>query len=146
MNIYVVISSLNYGGAEKQIIIDANLLSKYHNVTIIAFSDGPQRANIQNSVSLIILEKKDYLTMAIVLARMSKKNNVGMIIGALFAPINIASMAGAISGTPVIWVFHSRELHLPLRSKLLYWLNSRVVRVKKILFVSQELKADCSII
>jgi glycosyltransferase involved in cell wall biosynthesis len=142
MNIYVLISSLNYSGAEKQMIIDANLLSKSHNVTILTFSDGPQRANVLNSVKLIILEKRNYFASAIKLARMVRLNKVDIIISALFASINISSMASAITHIPVIWIFHSRELHLPLRSKILYWLNSRVAGVKKILFVSQELKTD----
>ena len=46
-----IISSLSFGGAEKQAVMDANLLSKDNIVYLVTFFDGPQLKLINEKVN-----------------------------------------------------------------------------------------------
>lgn len=56
MNILILISSLEVGGAEKQAVIDANMLSEKNNKVTIAFSkDGPLSKLLNDNINQVKL-------------------------------------------------------------------------------------------
>jgi hypothetical protein len=65
MTIAYFISSLYYGGAEKQTILDANMMAQENMVFLLFFTDGPQKEIIDNRVKLIHFKKQNYLITAI---------------------------------------------------------------------------------
>jgi L-malate glycosyltransferase len=140
MNILIFISSLSFGGAEKQAVADANLLCKHNKVLLISFTDGPLIKQLNEKVTHLYLKKENYIKTARRLARLVKKNGIQIIHSSLFAPMTIAALAGFFFKTPVIWHFHSHEYDIPLRSRLSFRLLQRLPWVKKILFVNSELK------
>jgi len=140
MNILFLISTLNFGGAEKQAVADANLLCKKHEVLLISFTGGPLKEQLNEKVTHLCLKKGNYIKTAYRLARLVKKNKIQIIHSSLFASMNIAALSGFFARVNVIWSFHSHEYDIPLKSKLSYRMFSRLPWVKKIIFVSVELK------
>ena len=57
MNVLILISSLSFGGAEKQAVIDANLLSEGHTVFLGTFKDGPLKGQLRSDVKHILIKK-----------------------------------------------------------------------------------------
>ncbi|RJQ27645.1 glycosyltransferase [Candidatus Parcubacteria bacterium] len=140
MNILFVISSLNYGGAEKQTVIDANLLSSSNNVFLIAFNDGPQKEQLKEKVHYIQLSKNGYIQTAKKLADICRKNSIKVIHTSLFAPSIISAISTIYYKTNLVWYFHSHEYDIPTYSKVAFVFFARFNTVKKIFFVSLELR------
>ncbi|MFW5983569.1 MAG: glycosyltransferase family 4 protein [bacterium] len=141
MNILIVVSSLSYGGAEKQAVSDANWLSDKHNVTLATFAGGPQKELLNERVNYLEMKKNGYLKTAGALAKYIQKEKIDVVYASLFAPMIISALSTFWHGGKVIWAFHSHEYDIPLKSKLSFALLSRLPRVKKIVFVSKELKS-----
>lgn len=139
MNILILVSSLNFGGAEKQAVIDANLLSDKYNVFIMAFEDGPLRSILNENVTCVVLQKAGYISTAKKLSKFLRDNNIELIHSSLFAPMIISSIAGTLANVPVYWHFHSHEYDIPLHSKLAFIVAARFPAIKKISFVNREL-------
>jgi len=140
MKILYLISSLHYGGAEKQTIIDANLMSYNNEVFLGYFNDGPQKKIINSKVKIIKFNKTNYLFTALELAKFVKKNKIDIIHASLFAPMIISSLSTLFFSVKIIWHFHSHEYDVPWYSKSALMICARMLNVKKILFVSNELK------
>ena len=140
MNILFLISTLNFGGAEKQAVGDANMLCKQNKVLLTSFTCGPLKEQIDRKVTYLKTKKRNYIITAYRIARLIKKNKIQIIHSSLFAPMNIAALAGFFAKVNVIWSFHSHEYDIPLKSKFSYRIFSRLPWVKKILFVNTELK------
>lgn len=139
MNVLILISSIGYGGAEKQAILDANLLAKEHNVYLAYFFEGGLKELISPEVTLINIKKTGYIHSIFKLMHFIKKNKIQIIHASLFFAIFIASIANSFKQTKVIWHIHSHEYGLPFRSRISYQLLARKRSVKKILFVNHEL-------
>jgi glycosyltransferase involved in cell wall biosynthesis len=138
-SILFFISSLSFGGAEKQTVMDANLLSKDNNVYLVTFFDGPQLKLLNEKVNYIKLNKRGYLQTARQLAVICKENKIYIIHASLFAACTISALSSLISKIPVIWHFHSHEYDIPQKSCLAFRLLAKLPSVKKILFVNHEL-------
>lgn len=150
MNISFFVSSLSFGGAEKQAIADANLLSKagsptLGHVVLLSFRRGDLTALIQDKVKYIQVKKQNYAASAWHLAGLIKKENIDIIHASLFAPMVISALASLIVPVKVVWHFHSHEYDIPLRSRLAFRWLARLPRVRKILFVNHELMEHFSI-
>lgn len=141
MNILILVSSLSFGGAEKQAVIDANLLSSENNVYLVTFNVGPLKEQINSKVNYALLNKNGYLNTAKKLAEFCKKNNIDVIHSSLFAPSIISAISTFFYKTNLIWHFHSHEYDIPSKSKLAYVLFARLKTVKKIVFVYDGLLA-----
>jgi len=139
MKIAFFISSLNIGGAEKQSILDANIMVKENEVFLLFFTDGTQKELLDSRVVLFQLVKKSYLTNAFVLVRYVKKNNIDLIHCSLFAPMVTSALASLFTKIKVIWHFHSHEYDIPLKSQEAFRYLAKLPSVKKILFVNHEL-------
>lgn len=123
MNILILVSSLNYGGAEKQAVLDANMLSGAGNVYLGIFEDGDLRSLLDERVKVVKFEKQNYLSTAGKLARFIKEKKVDVVHNHLYAPMIISALASLKAKVPVLWHFHGhhfevRRLPLNLLSKL----------------------------
>lgn len=144
MKIAIFVSSLKFGGAEKQAVLDANLFAGEHEVFLYYFEDGPLKSAVSPRVRAERIEKRGYLDTASRLRKRIRANRIGIIHASLFAPCVLATLAALFTRARVIWHFHSHEYDLPLRSKLAFNWLARAPRVRKILFVNQELMAHFS--
>lgn len=140
MNILFIISSLKHGGAEKQTIIDANLFSEKHNVTLITFEDGELKSLLKDEVNFVLLKKRGYLKTSKIIIKIIKENNIQIINASLFASMILAVLSAMKVKIPVIWYFHSHEYDLEFKSKIAYKYFSQKKVLNKIFFVSKELK------
>jgi glycosyltransferase involved in cell wall biosynthesis len=138
MNILILVSSLNYGGAEKQAVLDANMLaaSGEHQIFVGTFQEGPLREQLSPQVHLQLFEKKDYLSTAFQIARFNKRENIQLVHNHLYAPMIIASLASLIYRVPVLWHFHGHHFEV---KKYPLNLLSRLPTVKRIIFVCAAL-------
>lgn len=139
MKIMIFISSLSIGGAEKQAVIDANLLSKVHNVFLVAFKKGALEGEINPNVHFYLIKKKKYISTAFNLAKIIKYQKIDVVHASLFAPMVISILATLHSKIPVFWHFHSHEYDIPKRSSIAFKLLACSPSLKKILFVNKEL-------
>jgi len=140
MKIAILISSLRFGGAEKQAVIDAQLLAKAHDVLFIAFEDGALRGQLPDSVAYIQLKKTDYFSTARRLAKILRQRKVDVIHAHLFAPMLISGIATTLCKTVAVWNFHSHAYQDAQKGRLPHSLISKLPGVKRILFPASELK------
>lgn len=142
MNIAFCISSLKYGGAEKQAVLDANLISEKHNAYLIYFQKGPLEKLVNEKVNMIQVSKDNYLFTSFRLVRIIMKRKIGNIHSSLFAAIVTTTIASLfIRKVNIFWHFHSHEYRLPLLNRWLYKWLSRIKAVRKIMFVNSELRS-----
>ncbi|MGK7393553.1 MAG: glycosyltransferase family 4 protein [Candidatus Cyclobacteriaceae bacterium M3_2C_046] len=137
MHILILVSSLNFGGAEKQAVLDANMLSQKHQVTFAVFETGKLAESLNPGVKLVELKKDNYLKTALRLTRLIRHNHIDIIHNHLFAPMVISALSSLKVQVPVIWHFHGHhfEVNKPTLSIL-----SRLPQVKKLLFVCDPLR------
>lgn len=139
MNIVYFVSSLSFGGAEKQTVLDANLMANEHQVHFVSFSTGPLNDILSDKVQFKALARGSYLKNALALSRYCNENKIDIIHTALFAAFIISSLSSLFSEAKVIWHFHSHEYDIPLKSKLVIKLCARIPGVKVLAFVNKEL-------
>lgn len=140
MNILILISSLNIGGAEKQAVNDANLLCESNSVFLIVFKDGLLKETLDKRITYNVLPKNSYKSTAKLIADFVHEKDITVIHASLFAPMIIGVMAAKIANTPIYWSFHSHEYDIPIKSKLSFIIFSRSKDLKKISYVNKELK------
>jgi L-malate glycosyltransferase len=140
LNILFIISSLKFGGAEKQTVIDANMFADNHNVFVIVFNTGDLKELLNDKVKLIVLKKNGYLDTAKKIKRIVKDENIQIINSSLFSSMIISVLTARKTKIPVIWYFHSHEYDVKLKSIIAYRYFSKFNCLKKIFFVNKELK------
>jgi len=140
LNVLFIISSLRYGGAERQTVIDANHFSENHNVTVVTFYRGELENLLNKNIKFILLEKKGYINTSKRLRKILIEEKIDIVNASLFASMIISVMASCKLDMPVIWFFHSHEYDMELKSRLAFKYYSKKGCLKKILFVSEELK------
>lgn len=136
MNILILVSSLHYGGAEKQAVLDANMLVNAGNVYFGFFKDGDLRELLHERVRPVKFEKQGYLRTAGKLAKFISDKNIQLVHNHLYAPMIISALASIKAGVPVIWHFHGH--HFEVR-KLPLNLLSKLPTVKHAIFVCAAL-------
>lgn len=139
MNIVYFVSNLNFGGAEKQTVLDANLMANEHQVHFVSFSIGPLSDIISDKVHFKELARGSYLKNALELSRYCREHGIDIIHTALFAAFIISSLSTLFSKAKVIWHFHSHEYDMPLKSRIVIKLCARIPGVKVLAFVNKEL-------
>lgn len=139
MNLLYFVSSLNFGGAEKQTVLDANLMAGEHQVHLVSFKEGPLNDILSDEVNFFQLDRASYWSNAKTLASYCRSNKIDIIHAALFAAFIISSLSTFWCKARVIWHFHSHEYDLPLKSKIVMQLCSRIPGVKKLAYVNKEL-------
>ncbi|WP_017732661.1 glycosyltransferase family 4 protein [Nafulsella turpanensis] len=140
MNILILVSSLDMGGAQKQAVVDANMLAPSHKITLGMFDSGETggalREMLDGRVEVAIFRKTNYISTAVRLARFLREQEVQVVHCHLYAPMLTAGLASLMARVPVIWHFHGH--HFEVR-KLPLNLLSLLPTVKKIIFVSSML-------
>ena len=136
MNILILVSSLNFGGAEKQATLDANMLANDHQVFLGMFETGALSEQLSAQVKPVMFRKQGYLSTARQLAEFVKSNNIQIIHNHLYAPMIIASLASLRVSVPVLWHFHGH--HFEVR-KLPLNILSQLPTVKHTIFVCDAL-------
>ncbi len=139
MNILILISSLSYGGAQKQAVIDANLLSEDNKVFLGTFKNGPLSNQLSEKVEFVFFKKGNYFLTIKKVASFVKNEQIDIIHASLFAPMIISALASIMTKVGVVWHFHSHEYDIPFRSVISLKILSRFLSIKKILFVNHEL-------
>jgi glycosyltransferase involved in cell wall biosynthesis len=139
MKILFIVSSLSFGGAEKQTILDANMMAQENMAFLLFFTDGPQKEIIDTRVKLIHFKKQNYIVTAIKLAKLIKQNNIQLIHSSLFASMIISALSSLFCKVKVVWHFHSHEYELPWCHTMAFKILARLPQVRKICFVNQEL-------
>jgi glycosyltransferase involved in cell wall biosynthesis len=140
MNLCILISSLNIGGAEKQAVSDANLLCSKNNVLLVVFKDGLLKTNLDERIKYIVIDKSGYYNTAKDIATLIVTYKIDVIHASLFAPMIIGALASKISQKPIFWNFHSHEHDLPIKSRLVLFALSRSSLLKRISYVNNELR------
>jgi glycosyltransferase involved in cell wall biosynthesis len=144
MNILIIVSSLNVGGAEKQAIHDANMLCDKNSIHLMVFDgDGNNsflKSHLAANVTFVVVKKSGYLKTSKRVAQYIVKNKIGIIHSSLFAPMIIGAIASFKTKTPIFWTFHSHEYDIPLKSKAAIVLLARINELKSIFYVNHELK------
>lgn len=131
-----MVSSLNFGGAEKQAVLDANMLSTAHDVYLGTFADGPLADQISPRVKTVFFAKDNYLFTAFRLARFFRKEKIRLVHNHLYASMIISALASVLVSVPVFWHFHGH--HFEVRRLPLNVL-SRLPTVKRTIFVCSAL-------
>ena len=140
MNILILISSLDMGGAQKQAVVDANMLAGQHKVVIGMFETGETgealRSQLDEEVNIVLFQKSNYFSTAGRVAKFIKEHHIQIVHCHLYAPMLIAGLASLRTRVPVFWHFHGH--HFEVRRFPLNLL-SRLPTVKRIIFVSSVL-------
>lgn len=116
MNICIFTRTLLKGGAEKQSVLLANSLSKYHNVylAVLHHSDANEYKNLLDSgkVNLVFL-KGCMIKKIFILVKLMKHNKIEILFTYLFSTNLIGTLAGKISN--VKWIIGGiRNAYHPL--------------------------------
>ena len=136
MNILILVSSLNFGGAEKQATLDANMLATDHRVFLGMFETGALSEQLSEQVQTVMFRKQGYFSTARQLAEFVREHKVQIIHNHLYAPMIIAALASLRTPVPVLWHFHGH--HFEVR-KLPLNVLSKLPTVKQTIFVCSAL-------
>ena len=139
MNILILVSSLDVGGAEKQAVNDANMFCDKNNTHLLVFSGGMLKDKLSAKVKYLIIKKSGYLETSKRIANYIIENKIEIIHASLFAPMIIGALASLRTKIPIFWTFHSHEYDIPIKSKIAFILLSRYKRLKNIFYVNNEL-------
>lgn len=128
------------GGAQKQAVLDANMLATSHKVYLGMFKDDEAGEALKKQVSpqveVVLFRKTNYLSTASRLAKFVRAQKIQLVHCHLYAPMIIASLASLWVKVPVLWHFHGH--HFEVR-KLPLNVLSKLPSVSKIIFVSEML-------
>jgi len=139
--ILFVVSSLSFGGAENQTVIDANLLhEKGHAVGVVAFAYGQLRARLHTAIPVTILPEGNYWQRAKVLKRLAKAGQYEVLHAVLFAAKIVCAFAGLQAGIPVVWHVHGHRFYDTWKSKGTLQLLARTPAVKEVTFVCNAIR------
>ena len=142
MNVLILTWSFSFGGAEKQALVDANLLTENGiDTTLVYFIDGPLKSQVSSSVKMIYLPASEgYIKNINRIRSIIRNRNIDMVHTSLFAPMVMGAIGSIFTKSKVVWNFHSHEFDIPFRSKVAFYTLSKIFKVKKITYVNGELK------
>jgi L-malate glycosyltransferase len=140
MNILVSVSTLAFGGAEKQAVLDANMLSSHHTVFFLTFKNGELATQLRPEIKLLLVDKTNYIVTAWRVLKILKKYKIDIVHAHLFAPMVLSSLASIFSRASIIWNFHSHSYEDSAKARPGQKYLAKLPTVKKILFPANELK------
>ena len=136
MNILILVSSLEIGGAQKQAVLDANMLATSQNVYFGMFEGGGLADQLDDKIQTVTFHKDSYWSTAGRIAKFVKEHDIQIIHNHLYAPMLISALASLKAPVPVLWHFHGH--HFEVRRWPLNAL-SQLPTVKKLIFVCSAL-------
>ena len=140
MNILILVGTLTRGGAEKQAILDAGILSANNKVTLVTYSDGPLRQLANENIQIIVLNQKSYPLKIHRLIKLIKQNHIKIIHAYLMGPLIQSGIAGILTQINIIWHIHSHLYKSGFISKCLLKFLAYSSPVKLITYVNKELR------
>ena len=121
MKILILIDTLNFGGAEKQAVMDAANLSKMNiDVYMLYFVNGPLLSEIEKNIKDHHITSKSYFGRITSLVKYIKKKQINIIHAHMFKAEIIAACACKIMSIPVIFNEHGLGLWRKSYHKLIY--------------------------
>ena len=103
MNILILIDSLDFGGAEKQAMLDANVLVKEgHNVEIVCFKTGDLASELDEKVRLTVVTEKGYAGRIKKVVGIIKSKHIDWLLAHMFRAEVVGSIAGWMTGRYVV--------------------------------------------
>ncbi len=132
MKILIFINTLTLGGAERQVVQDANALAnRNHTVTVCFGVEGPLIEHINPLVKTVNLRTKSQLTAFVKLYRIVKRQDIDVVLSHGFWANKVAALACLLSNTKLFTFEHGLGLwrkwyHIAL-SKMVSFKSSAVV-------------------
>ena len=136
MRILILVSSLEIGGAQKQAVLDANMLATSQTVYFGMFAGGGLLDQVDDAVHQVTFQKDNYWSTAGRIAQFVKEHDIQLIHNHLYAPMLISALASLRTPVPVLWHFHGH--HFEVRRWPLNLL-SQMPTVKQLIFVCSAL-------
>lgn len=94
MKIAILINSLTAGGAERQAVQDANLLSSMGHETILCYGmDGPLKTQLAPQVQRLDLQTRSQLKAFMLFIRTIQRNNIELVLSHMFWANKVATAA-----------------------------------------------------
>ena len=134
MRLLLLIDTLSVGGAEYQVVTDANLLSETGvQVTVACFREGPLQERLSSAVRLAHLNQWGQVGHVLAVRRLCQQQEIELIHAHMWAANLVGALAGWSLRIPVIVTEHGLELWRSRKhiwaAKLTYRLASRVYAV-----------------
>jgi glycosyltransferase involved in cell wall biosynthesis len=106
-----IIDSLNFGGAERQVVLDANaLVQREYNVTVGFFKFGPLAEELDPKVSREHIEQKSLPSRIMAVRRLFLRSKVDLVIAHMFRAEIVTAFAALTTRVPVIFNEHGLGL------------------------------------
>jgi glycosyltransferase involved in cell wall biosynthesis len=129
MHILVVIDSLNFGGAERQVVLDANALVRQgHLVSVAYFRPGPLDQQLDLSVIQNHIKSKSFAGRIFTFSRLISRIKPDLIMAHMFRAEIVSAFAGLASRVPVIFNEHGLGLWKKLHHKLAFRFSALFAR------------------
>jgi L-malate glycosyltransferase len=111
LKVLILINSLSYGGAERQVLQDANLLTRAgHKVTVCYGADRTLSEHFDNEVVLLELKTTTQTIASAKLLKHLMTNKYDIILSHMFWANKVAALAGKLTGHHVIAFEHGLGL------------------------------------
>lgn len=140
MNILIYVHTLSHGGAEKQAILDANLLAEKLNVFLTFRHSGDMLDQVNQAVKIRPIKSNSYIKAAWELSRLIRREKIDIVHASLFAPKIISALASMFTKVKIIWAFHSHKFDAPLKSRVALKYFAKWKNISRLMFVSHELQ------
>lgn len=140
MKLLFLINKLHpFGGAEMQMLNDANELCKHHEVSLITFEEDKLGQKISDKINYVKLDKMSYWKAGKEIAKFVKEHEVQLIHSHLFGANIIAILCSLFCNVKVVWNFHGHMYDAGLKEKVVLRFMSKMPALRKIFFVCSEL-------
>ena len=111
MNVLLLIDTMTLGGAEQQVVTDANLLVQHgFKVTLACFQDGPMKSRLFSEVGFVCFNEPSWFKRFLALRNFCKEHKVELIQAHMWQANQIGALAGWSLRIPVIATEHGMEL------------------------------------
>lgn len=107
MRILIAIDTLGFGGAEKQVVMDANgLCRRGADVTVACFKDGPLASELLPGVRVERISSRSYAGRVAHMRRILQRLDIDVVHAHMFRAEVVAAIAGRLAGRPVVFNEH----------------------------------------
>lgn len=125
MKILILVDTLNFGGAEKQAVLDANDLTRLgHDVTIAYFDPGALVNELVEGVEHVHINAKGWLGRIIAIRAFIRRCGIQVIHAHMFRAGVTAAFAGRLAGCTVVLNEHGLGINRSRLQRLLFRLSS----------------------
>ena len=129
MHILVAIDSLDFGGAERQVVLDANALVQLgHQVSVVYFRPGPLDQELDASVAKYHIQSKTFAGRILTVSRLISRIKPDLIIAHMFRAEIVSAFSGLALRVPVIFNEHGLGLWKKIHHRLAFRFSSLFAR------------------